>query len=1121
MMKQKRSLFDARRLMALFAVVVFSLGIPAIEYAQAQECASQWVIDACNVGCETAFWTCDAGCVTCDAGCDIAFGTCDVGCATCDVGCEAAFGTCDAGCATCDAGCEAAFWTCDAGCNMCGVGEDLCKIGCSGVEGICGVTCDVGEGFCYVGCGTVFAGCVASIPVRCWPWDYDDCYTSCENNLNGCTAGCDIDCSYCVLNCEAGCEADCDVCQSACDNARGVCYTGCDTCQSGCDNARGVCYTGCDTCQSGCDNARGVCYTGCDTCQSGCDNARSVCYTGCDNCQSACDSARASCEAGCNSYNPCQKVGEWCQPTPGLPGECEAGLSCIPTFGLNQFNNNVFTCFPSDTDDVFPDDICRSFYSPDLHNIAINNNRLMSYGAGGAFGVLAGVSQEVGTFYSPDGSYGCYYSHCEGVSAGLELPLTINPSVCVGSDESIDAFHGQQLVATRDLSLGIMVSEIGPTVFNPDSTGSAICVGLDLPGFSVGIYNCHTVVDIVSLISPIDGEIVYITSNPPPVADPNGPYGGIVGAAVQFDGSASFDAVGTIVSYEWDFGDGTTGTGVNPTHTYALVGTYTVSLTVINNEDVADTATSFVTIEEEPCVDHTDCTDDNLCNGEETCENGTCMPGLPMICSDTDPCTDDSCDASDGCIFTPIPDCTSGVCADHIDCSDDNLCNGEETCLYEICMPGTPLICDDADPCTDDSCDAATGCVNAPIGDGGACDDADACTENDVCTEGSCAGTSVDCDDGETCTDDTCYPAIGCVNNPVLDGTPCDDGKFCTETSSCQEGFCEGSGNPCELLQLVCNEAEDGCECSEDEECDDGLYCNGEEVCEIKLNKQVCQPAIDDPCPQDHICDERKDACLTFQFCNTDDDCDDGLFCNGEEICFKGHGNVQGKSVAVSVCRQNTDPCTSADLCDEDNDVCLECIEDTDCDDGFFCNGHEMCIDGSCQEGISPCLPEEICDEESSACLGCVTDVDCNDELFCNGEEICLDGNCQSGTNPCSNEICDEENDVCLPQPLPLSFRLIPQSAFRSHLIPLPLFMTIVSDDTDFDSTTAVSFSDDILTPPLTLVLSPKLVFVFSMVTPVGLDNSEAVEVEVTVTTTEGEGTETLSLIPLPGILEN
>ena len=141
MMKQKRLLFDARRLMALFVVIVFSLGVSSMEHARAQECTSQWTIDTCNMACETAFWTCDAGCVGCDVGCDVAFGTCDVGC------------------------------------DMCGVGEDLCKIGCSGVEGLCGFTCDAGEGFCYVGCGTVFAGCVASISVRCWPWDYVDCFT--------------------------------------------------------------------------------------------------------------------------------------------------------------------------------------------------------------------------------------------------------------------------------------------------------------------------------------------------------------------------------------------------------------------------------------------------------------------------------------------------------------------------------------------------------------------------------------------------------------------------------------------------------------------------------------------------------------------------------------------------------------------------------------------------------------------------------------------------------------------------------------------------------------------------------------------------------------------------------
>lgn len=41
-----------------------------------------------------------------------------------------------------------------------------------------------------------------------------------------------------------------------------------------------------------------------------------------------------------------------------------------------------------------------------------------------------------------------------------------------------------------------------------------------------------------------------------------------VNTPVQFNASASYDLYGPIVSYEWDFGDGTTGTGVAPNHTY-------------------------------------------------------------------------------------------------------------------------------------------------------------------------------------------------------------------------------------------------------------------------------------------------------------------------------------------------------------------------------------------------------------------------------------------------------------------------------------------------------------------------------------------------------------------------
>lgn len=320
--------------------------------------------------------------------------------------------------------------------------------------------------------------------------------------------------------------------------------------------------------------------------------------------------------------------------------------------------------------------------------------------------------------------------------------------------------------------------------------------------------------------------------------------------------------------------------------------------------------------------------------------------------------------------------------------------------------------------------------------------------------------------------------------------------------------------NQSNVVDLAISETMKNC-CTTDINCDDGLFCTGSEICV----ENYCQPGMD-PC-YDQLCDEENNVCLSFEFCSTDEDCDDGLFCNGQEKCWHARGVAEGnRPVAVAICRQDTDPCSSVDLCDEDNDVCLECLEDTGCDDGTFCNGRETCIGGFCQEGISPCLPEEVCDEESASCLGCLTDEDCNDGLYCNGEEICLDGNCQSGTNPCSNEICDEENDVCLPQPAPLSFRLIPQSVFRSHLIPLPLFMIILSDDTDFDFTTTVSFSNDVITPAWTLVLPPKMIFVCSMITPAGLDNSNSIDVEVTVNTTKGEGIEMLDLIMLPGVLK-
>lgn len=65
---------------------------------------------------------------------------------------------------------------------------------------------------------------------------------------------------------------------------------------------------------------------------------------------------------------------------------------------------------------------------------------------------------------------------------------------------------------------------------------------------------------------------------------------------VQFDAGASVDTDGTIASYAWDFGDGTTGTGVNPSHTYAAAGSFTVHLTVTDDKGLlGETSQAVVT----------------------------------------------------------------------------------------------------------------------------------------------------------------------------------------------------------------------------------------------------------------------------------------------------------------------------------------------------------------------------------------------------------------------------------------------------------------------------------------------------------------------------------------------
>jgi PKD repeat protein len=86
--------------------------------------------------------------------------------------------------------------------------------------------------------------------------------------------------------------------------------------------------------------------------------------------------------------------------------------------------------------------------------------------------------------------------------------------------------------------------------------------------------------------------------NQPPTAIINGPTRGLVGETLSFSGSGSSDSDGHIVRYAWNFGDGTTDSGVNVMHSYSAAGKYKVILTVTDDGGLSSRATRIVQIDE-------------------------------------------------------------------------------------------------------------------------------------------------------------------------------------------------------------------------------------------------------------------------------------------------------------------------------------------------------------------------------------------------------------------------------------------------------------------------------------------------------------------------------------------
>lgn len=132
----------------------------------------------------------------------------------------------------------------------------------------------------------------------------------------------------------------------------------------------------------------------------------------------------------------------------------------------------------------------------------------------------------------------------------------------------------------------------------------------------------------------------------------------------------------------------------------------------------------------------------------------------------------------------------------------------------------------------------------------------------------------------------------GCLDDQIADTTPCKD-VVCGDNALCNPAI-----NACECRSGY--EEHDGVcvepRCTQDSDCDDGLACNGQEICNLETGACLLDQAPIE-CGDHAYCTEPTGECTCDRFhievngecapeeCTSDDDCDDGLRCNGQEIC--------------------------------------------------------------------------------------------------------------------------------------------------------------------------------------------------------------------------------------------
>ncbi|MBT8053769.1 MAG: tandem-95 repeat protein [Gammaproteobacteria bacterium] len=167
-----------------------------------------------------------------------------------------------------------------------------------------------------------------------------------------------------------------------------------------------------------------------------------------------------------------------------------------------------------------------------------------------------------------------------GITTAQDTPVDI---FVLDNDSDVDG-DALNVTAVSNGAIGTVINNNGFVTYTPNAGAS----GADSFGYTVSDGTDSDTANVsVSVLAANLLPTAFFT-------------GSCDGQTCSFDASGSSDPDGSIVDYSWDFGDGASGSGVTPGHSYASAGTYTVTLTVTDDRSGSDVYSDDVTATADP-----------------------------------------------------------------------------------------------------------------------------------------------------------------------------------------------------------------------------------------------------------------------------------------------------------------------------------------------------------------------------------------------------------------------------------------------------------------------------------------------------------------------------------------